>query len=144
MPIRLFVYGTLKHGFPNHHLNAGRRVPGTFVTRQAFPMYVVKLPAEDRAPWLVDLPGQGHRVHGEVYEVDEAALPAIDRLEEVGQPTGYLREAITLEAAHDASQQLQAYAYLKPAHELARCLACEGPFAEYTLQLAQGYYLHQD
>ena len=89
MPIRLFVYGTLKAGFPNHHLNTGRRVPGRFVTCQAYPMYVVRLPAEDRTPWLMNQPGQGQPVHGEVYEVDEADLPAIDRLEEVGQPTGY-------------------------------------------------------
>ncbi len=57
-PIRLFVYGTLKQGFPNHGINTGRRVPGRFRTRKAHPLLVVRLPHEDRAPWLLDQPGQ--------------------------------------------------------------------------------------
>lgn len=144
MFIRLFVYGTLKQGFPNHHLNRGRRLPGRFVTCQAYPMYVVRLPAEDRAPWLMNLPGQGHCVTGEVYEVDAADLPAIDRLEEVGQPTGYERVNLALRAAEDPSVQLQAQAYLKPAEQWPRCLAHEGPYTEYTPAHALGYYLIQD
>ncbi|MDT7838225.1 gamma-glutamylcyclotransferase family protein [Aquabacterium sp. OR-4] len=143
MRIQLFVYGTLKEGFPNSHLNAGRRVPGRFITRQAFPMYVVRLPAEDRAPWLVNLPGHGHQVHGEVYEVDAADLPVLDQLEEVGLPTGYVRVAIALEALHEPGLCVQAQAYLKPADHLRHCLAREGPYAEYTAQHAVGYYLHQ-
>lgn len=144
MTIRLFVYGTLKEGFPNHHLNTGRRVPGRFVTCQAFPMYVVRLPAEDRAPWLMHQPGLGHRVHGEVYEVDAADLPAIDRLEEVGRPTGYVRVSIELQAEDAPAHRLQAQAYLKPPEQWPRCLAHEGPYAEYTAAHAVGYYLVQD
>lgn len=141
MPIRLFVYGTLKQGFPNHHLNGGHRVAGTFRTHLRFPLLVVRLPNEDRAPWLVQQPGAGFQVSGQVFEVDDAALPAIDALEEVGLPTGYVRDRILLEDAADPARRLQAHAYLKPPHHLQHCLAHEGPFAEYTLALAQGYWL---
>jgi gamma-glutamylaminecyclotransferase len=53
MSVLLFVYGTLKEGFPNHHLNVGRRLPGEFRTRKPFQLFVVQLPNEERAPWLV-------------------------------------------------------------------------------------------
>lgn len=147
--VRLFVYGTLKQGFPNHHHNRGQRLPGEFRTRLAHPMWVVRLPNEDRAPWLMDLPGQGHQVRGEVYEVAATELPAIDRLEEVGRPTGYVRVAIELEPADgdgpaSSASSFWAQAYLKPASHLAQCLQREGPYADYTLSLAQGYWLVQD
>lgn len=143
MPISLFVYGTLKEGFPNHVLNQGQRIAGTFRTRQPFPLYVVQLPHEDRAPWLVHLPGEGHQVMGQVFEVDEAVLPAMDAFEEVGLPTGYMRVQIELDAGpeHTNTTPLHAHAYMKPADQLPACLEREGPFAEYTLALAAGYRL---
>jgi gamma-glutamylaminecyclotransferase len=136
----LFVYGTLKQGFPNHHLNTGRHVPGDYRTVQPLPLYVVKLPREERAPWLMNLPGQGQRVSGQLFEVPDDALPSIDAFEEVGQPTGYERVALTVEAVDDG-RQIQAWAYLKPEHQMGRCQAVEGPFPEYTLALAEGYWI---
>jgi gamma-glutamylaminecyclotransferase len=141
MTVNLFVYGTLKQGLPNHDRMVGRRVGGTWRTVQAMPLYVVRLPLEDRAPWLVNQPGQGHRVQGEVYEVDDALLPAMDRFEEVGLPTGYERVPIVLEPVDHAGPRLQAQAYLKPPSHLAQCVSVEGPFAEYTPELASGYWL---
>lgn len=139
--VRLFVYGTLKEGFPNHHFNAGRRLPGIYRTKKSFPLLVVQLPSEDRAPWLIDLPGDGYQVLGQVFELDAASLPVIDKLEEVGLPTGYIRVEIELESVAEDGAQLLAFAYLKPEHHLPQCLAREGPFNEYTLQLAEGYRL---
>lgn len=139
--VLLFVYGTLKQGFPNHARNPGRRVGGTFRTRHAYPLYVVELPNEDRAPWLVASPGQGQRVRGEVYEVDGATLAAMDVFEEVGLPGGYERAEIELEAVDGPPGTVRAQAYLKPERDLAACLARDGPFEEYTLDLAQGYWL---
>ena len=142
MPVRVFVYGTMKEGFPNFHRNPGRRVAGCFRTRLAYPFYVVRLPNEDRAPWLMDQPGQGHRVTGQVFEVDAVTLKAMDVFEEVGLPTGYLRVHIDLErvdAAGADAAALRAQAYVKPPQQLPACLAVEGPFAEYTPELAQGY-----
>ena len=54
---RIFVYGTLKQGFRNFHINRGTRLPGEFITEQAFPLYV----------------GQAHRFTGQVLEVDECS-----------------------------------------------------------------------
>ena len=142
MPALIFVYGTLKQGFPNHVRNTGLRLPGVFRTRQPFPFYVVRLPNEDRAPWLINSPGQGVPVSGQVFEVDESKLQAMDAFEEVGLPEGYVRIGIELEAVFDSQRApLHAFAYVKLAHQLADCLAIEGPFAEYTAELAIGYRL---
>jgi gamma-glutamylcyclotransferase (GGCT)/AIG2-like uncharacterized protein YtfP len=46
---RIFVYGTLKEGFRNHHVNLGTRLPGDFMTEQPFPLYVI---GEFGLPWL--------------------------------------------------------------------------------------------
>ena len=137
----VFVYGTLKEGFPNFSLNVGRRVAGTYRTRQAFPLYVVKLPAEDRAPWLLDSPGDGHPVVGQVFEVDSANLAQMDRFEETHLPNGYVRTEVELEAVHDSALRLRAHVYLKRPTELPDCLHTEGPFGEYTLALAEGYWI---
>jgi len=141
MTTLLFVYGTLKEGFPNHSLNKGVRVPGAFRTRMPFPLYVVRLANEERAPWLVDHPGDGHRVSGQVFQVDDAMLLAMDAFEEVGLPTGYVRTEIELESMDTEGIAIRAHAYLKPEHQLTACLASEGPFAEYTHALAMGYRL---
>lgn len=141
MPTLLFVYGTLKEGFPNHHLNAGRRVAGEWRTCTPWPLLVVRLPGEDRAPWLMDQPGHGQRVHGQVFEVTPDALAAMDRFEEVGLPTGYRRTGIELERVDAPAPPLQAWVYVKPADDLPRCLAVEGPFEAYTLALARGYWI---
>lgn len=167
MLTHIFVYGTLKEGFPNFHLNAGRRVPGMFRTRQPLPLFVVRLPFEDRAPWLLNSPGQGHQVVGQVFEVDSVHLADMDVFEETHLPNGYVRVELELEpllelelsqAPEQARQQrqeqapaatqcaaprppIQAHAYLKRPAELSTCLAAEGPFAEYTLAHAVGYWL---
>ena len=43
----LFVYGSLKEGFPNFHVNRGRRRPGSFVTAQPHELWLLggQLPA---------------------------------------------------------------------------------------------------
>lgn len=137
----IFVYGTLKEGFPNFPFNPGRRVAGTFCTRQRFPFYVVQLIGEDRAPWLMNQPGQGVQVSGQVFEVDAATLQAMDEFEEAGQPTGYVRVQVEVEAVDQNGEVLRAHAYMKEAHQLVACLTVEGPFAEYTAALAVGYRL---
>ena len=141
MPSLIFVYGTLKEGFPNFAFNPGKRVPGTYRTRQPFPFYVVQLAVEDRAPWLMNNPGQGVPMLGQVFEVEDATLQAMDTFEEVGLPTGYARVELELEPASHEGDVLRAHAYMKEQHQLVECLLIEGPFADYTAELAVGYRL---
>src|SRR5437879_1537587 len=65
---------------PELHANTGVRVASEFVTVQAFPFYLV---GERCSPWLVNSPGQGHQVTGQVFEVDGPALELMDGLERV-------------------------------------------------------------
>ena len=54
MPTLVFVFGTLKQGFPNAATNRGARWPGNFRTEAAFPLYLV---GERHVPWLLNAPG---------------------------------------------------------------------------------------
>lgn len=140
-PALVFVYGTLKEGFPNHFRNKGRRVGASYRTRLPFPLYVVRLANEVRAPWLVNAPGQGLQVSGQVFEVDSETLLAMDAFEEMGLPSGYARIELELASVEDPKACVRAHAYMKHEHQLADCLAREGPYEEYTAELATGYAL---
>jgi gamma-glutamylaminecyclotransferase len=129
MAVRVFVFGTLKEGFPNFHINRGRRVPGDFVTVQVYPLYLV---GERRSPWMLDQPGAGLNVRGQVFEVDDAALAQMDLLERIGEPDGYRRVRIAV-AAPPAPDTLEVFAYLKNPTEFPPVAAdALGPLAEYT------------
>ncbi len=127
--LRVFVYGTLKQGFRNFHVNRGTRLPGVFVTLQAFPLYVI---GEFGLPWLVHEPGQGQRVRGQVFEVDADALAAMDALECVDQPGWYTRLPLSVQAAAGDTAHIQAAAYFGSAARLAVDAVHHGPLAEYT------------
>lgn len=133
MAHRVFVFGTLKEGFPNFAVNRGTRLPGRFVTRERFPLYLV---GERHVPWMFDQRGEGERVSGEVYEVDDATLAAMDRLERVGEADGYRRAAILVEVP---GATFDAFAYLKPVGQLVPGDLRAGPLAEYTLEHASLY-----
>ncbi len=85
--IRCFVYGTLLSSEPNHHVLRGSRCLGPARTPPRFTL--VNLGA---------FPGMlaegSTTVVGEVYEVDDDVLAALDRLE--GHPRFYVRAPIVL------------------------------------------------
>lgn len=85
MTARLFVYGTLMRGHPNHGLLRGAAFLGPHVTEPAYTML-----------HLGGYPGvrKGGRtaVAGEVYRVSAAALARLDRLEDC--PRLFVRECI--------------------------------------------------
>lgn len=91
---RVFVYGTLLSGEPNHRLLAGAELVGEACTEPEFDL--VSLGA---FPAMV--PGGGTAVAGEVYEVNRATLDDLDRLE--GHPRFYRRHAVRL---HDGGEVL--------------------------------------
>lgn len=85
---RVFVYGTLLSGEPNHRLLADAELVGAARTEPEFDL--VSLGA---FPAMV--PGGGTAIAGEVYEVDPDTLEALDRLE--GHPRFYRRRAVRLD-----------------------------------------------
>lgn len=129
MPL-LFVYGSLKQGFPNFHANHGRRLEGEYRTAEPHPLYLFN----GQLPCLLPLPGQGLTVRGQLFEVDDAALATMDRLERVGEPGGYRRETIAVVAVdHGAALPgASAFVYVQDPGFLALGGPHEGPLAEYT------------
>jgi gamma-glutamylaminecyclotransferase len=136
--IRIFVFGTLRSGYPNHHANSGERLPGSFVTRQPYPLYLV---GERHSPWLIDTPGTGLPVRGELYRIGSEGLRRMDRLERISEPDGYRRRTIELIDEH-SGDSLNAEVYLKPREQFLALPATairSGPHAEYTPDLATLY-----
>ncbi|MDB5873899.1 MAG: gamma-glutamylcyclotransferase [Ramlibacter sp.] len=137
MPERVFVFGTLKEGFPNFATNKGARVPGDFITVERFPLYLV---GERFSPWLIAAPGTGHQVAGQVFEVDPAALARMDALERIHEADGYRRIPVDVVArATPAGPRLSVFAYVKPSDQLAMSEVRLGPLAEYTAEHAALY-----
>ena len=68
---RIFVFGTLQEGHRNFHVNRGLRVGDHWITAQPHPLYVM---GRYRLPWLLNRPGQGVLVIGQLYAVDDTTL----------------------------------------------------------------------
>ncbi|NRD68041.1 gamma-glutamylcyclotransferase [Corallococcus exiguus] len=99
-PTRIFAYGTLLSGEPNHRLLRGARLIGPARTQPRFSLY-------DYGPFPTLASGGRHAVAGELYEVDALMLAALDRLE--GHPHFYQRSPIAL----DGAGRVEAYLFPK-------------------------------
>ncbi|XP_047971902.1 putative gamma-glutamylcyclotransferase At3g02910 [Salvia hispanica] len=83
----IFTYGTLKQGFSNHNLlqdlisSGDAAFAGSGRTALRLPLVCGPF----RVPFLLDLPGRGHRVSGELYAVSAAALARMDDLEGISR-----------------------------------------------------------
>jgi gamma-glutamylaminecyclotransferase len=110
---RLFAVGTLKRGFPLGHALEGSQYLGIFRSAERYPLVIA---GPWYAPMLLNQPGQGQRILGELYELEESLLRRIDPMESVGQP-GNLRITISVVSVglHSACET---FAYAK-APELA-------------------------
>jgi gamma-glutamylaminecyclotransferase len=130
----LFVYGSLKQGYPNAHVNRGTRVPGNYRTAQPHPFYL----AHVGLPCLLPATGQGFQVLGELYRVNDADLAAMDVLEEVGLPGGYERVVIDIEACEGSpAAPISAWAYLQDPALIAAPGLHLGPLDCYTHEHAR-------
>jgi len=101
----LFVYGTLKRGFGNHHFldSLALRYSGVAKTEKCYPLVVHQL------PFLIDREGAGHRVVGEVYELENGFdWQALDEFE--GVPELYSRRKITI-ITDQATKTVPAWTY---------------------------------
>jgi gamma-glutamylaminecyclotransferase len=137
MSLRVFVYGTLKEGFPNFGTNTGTRVAGTFLTAERYPFYLV---GERCVPWMINAPGQGEHVVGQVFEVQPEALERMDTLERVNEPEGYERIQITVTSQSGAPRtELTVHTYLMPPRRLEGAVLMAGPLSEYTPEHAALY-----
>jgi gamma-glutamylaminecyclotransferase len=135
MQHRVFVYGTLKAGFRNFHVNRGQRLPGEFVTVQAHPLLIV---GDYWLPWLLAEERlragreENHPVIGEVYEVDDDGLAAMDRLEQIDEAGWYQRGRIAVRP-RDGGEVLHPWVYFGSREGLAAGGRRLGPLREFTL-----------
>ncbi|TKT75440.1 gamma-glutamylcyclotransferase family protein [Aquamicrobium sp. LC103] len=111
----VFAFGTLKRGFALHDRGlGGARFLGACRIVKRMPMLVA---GPWFAPMMLDRPGEGFRVKGELYQVDDARLLVLDRLESVGEP-GNFRIVLDVELV-GAGELRRAFAFVK-APELAK------------------------
>ncbi len=130
MPHIVFVYGTLKHGFPNSHIGLPRAVfIGNYRTVETYPLVIA---GRWRTPNLLNEPGDGHQVTGEAYRVSDSVLTELDVLESVHLPKGYRRIMIEVEPMDETSQPLgQAWTYLRERAHISEIHA--GPMETYPI-----------
>ncbi|PON77572.1 Gamma-glutamylcyclotransferase, AIG2-like [Parasponia andersonii] len=123
----IFTYGTLKRGFSNHPLlqdliRSGDAVfLGTYRTKLNYPLVC----GPYRVPFLINLPGSGQPVLGEVYAVSAPALARLDELE--GTTRGHYQRL-----------PIQLHPYPLDAHAHAHAHA----HASLTSAHAEAYYAH--
>ncbi|MCR9254837.1 MAG: gamma-glutamylcyclotransferase [Alphaproteobacteria bacterium] len=109
----VFVYGTLKRGFQNHSpYMDGLPFKGRHRTVEMFPLVTF---GEWLTPCLMNDPGKGHRVWGELFEVPHDRLPAMDHLEECHLPDGYRRLTTHIEP-EAGGEPFEAFVYLRAPH----------------------------
>lgn len=133
----VFVYGTLKQGFRNAHVNTGTRVPGEFVSVDRYPLYVI---GPHHLPWLVERAGEGEHVTGQLYEVDSADLARMDALERITEPDWYRRGEIAVRRRGDATAGVhKALVYFGSAARLETEVVHLGPVPAFTADHAALY-----
>ena len=126
----VFVYGTLKEGFANFHVNAGRRIAGEFETVERFPLFIL---GKYYIPWLVQQPGKGEHVLGQLFNIDAAGLAKLDKLEREGEPGWFVRRKV-LVRRYEApmSGQRSALVYFGAAARIHVDIVHAGPLKEFN------------
>jgi len=113
----VFVYGTLKSNEPNHSViltseGCGESVlVGRGLTRECFPLVIA---SRYNIPYLLDAPGRGSRIHGQIYRVDDDKLRVLDILE--GVPDHYVRRQVpvdVVEPGHEQASHLTCWLYIQ-------------------------------
>ncbi|MEH6578083.1 MAG: gamma-glutamylcyclotransferase family protein [Amphritea sp.] len=114
MSILVFIYGTLKRGFANHksHLDQAEYL-GEYTTDEHYPLVVA---GRWYSPCLMDRPGEGLPVTGELYQVTNQTLELLDHLERVDAPDGYRRKRIQIRPADriNFGAPVEVFMYAKP------------------------------
>ncbi|XP_051745288.1 gamma-glutamylaminecyclotransferase C-like [Ctenopharyngodon idella] len=94
---QIFVYGTLKKGQPNYfRMTDPANGRAEFVAHaRTVERYPLVIATKDNFPFLLNVPGKGQRVQGEIYSVDQKMLEFLDEFEEC--PKLYQRTTVQLE-----------------------------------------------
>ncbi|KAG8390482.1 hypothetical protein BUALT_Bualt01G0088000 [Buddleja alternifolia] len=143
----IFTYGTLKQGFSNHSLLQDLIAAGDAAFRGVYTT-VNNLPlvcGPYRVPFLLNLPGHGHRVSGELYAVSPAALAKMDELEGLSRGH-YERLPIELRGGEEDDETTSAeayYAHRSYAEAMWRRSGEEG-YNCYSEKVARGYVKRKD
>jgi gamma-glutamylcyclotransferase (GGCT)/AIG2-like uncharacterized protein YtfP len=122
MTHRVFVYGTLKRGFRNHHLLAGCEFLGGAATVPTYRMI------ENGFPVIMPDPA-GRPLAGEIYAVDDQTLARLDQLEREG--SSYDRKLIDVTSSLASGERLptKAFIYVGRQDRFGAAFA-RGPFYE--------------
>jgi len=107
---KLFVYGSLKHGFGNHNYFLGnvRYLGSCVTTKRSYQM--VNLGA---FPGVIEVSKNGNLILGELFEIDNRTLDRVDRLESNG--SFYTRKLVEVVGSDDP---VEAWMYLLPEYYL--------------------------
>jgi len=105
MTHRVFVYGTLKRGYPNNPLLEGSEFLGEAVTVPAYKMVATSFPVIMPDP-------SGKPVAGEIFTVDDATLARLDQLEREGRSYDRVTIDATLPLANGERLTTQAFIYV--------------------------------
>lgn len=131
----VFVYGTLMRGGANHAVLVRLGARYVVSARTARGRTLV-----DLGPYPALLPHDEARdalapnVHGEIYELDESALPALDEFE--GCPTLYTRARIPLTTGAE-TVEAWVYVFARPMPRSAQPVTT-GRYAKVGSLLAEG------
>ena len=104
--MHLFVYGSLRQGFPNHFFLKSAKYIGPFHTADK---YVMIAQTSKAFPYIVHSFAGVNSIPicGELYDIDAATLHAIDNLE--GHPEFYRRRTVIVT---DNTTSYSAYIYI--------------------------------
>jgi gamma-glutamylaminecyclotransferase len=123
----VFVYGTLKRGFPNYDESLyGSCYCGIGKSVDTYPLLIA---GKFYSPVLVAEKGSGLNVSGELYDVGSEILCALDRLEGVGETWGYYR--INIEIRQESGSVVSATTYVKNSEDLGPIHS--GPLSSYEI-----------
>nr|XP_023030271.1 putative gamma-glutamylcyclotransferase CG2811 isoform X1 [Leptinotarsa decemlineata]XP_023030272.1 putative gamma-glutamylcyclotransferase CG2811 isoform X1 [Leptinotarsa decemlineata] len=109
---KVFVYGTLKKGEPNHFWFSKSsegfcKYLCDAKTKEKFPLIIA---TEYNIPFLLHSPGNGYQVKGEVYEVDDKVMADLDDLE--GYPGFYARDIYDVIPLDGPESTMKVWIYL--------------------------------
>lgn len=120
--IPVFVYGTLRKGYWNHHLLEDATFLAEGTTCDKYAMYAAGYPMVTREQCEVP-------IQGELYLVSELELKYLDRLE--GYPSHYDREMVPIKCDDECMVKDAWMYFLDAAHERRLDHVPSGDYADY-------------